>query len=149
MSLRSIARLAAAFTSLAFAAEASATIITYDATNVGGSTWRYDDVTNDTLSVPLDELSFYFRLGAFEDLQSIDAPASQPVDVFPIAGFTLLDSGSTAQAVVAPPAQAPSVRVPEPGTLALLAAGLAFMALRWRDHFMSLKAAAQSRHSFE
>jgi PEP-CTERM motif-containing protein len=94
MTIRPIARLAAALGLLALASQASATLITYDVTNVSGATWRYDySVTNDTLVQPIDEFSVYFDLGLFENLQSLGAPAgwdgliAQPDPLLPDNGF--------------------------------------------------------------
>ena len=92
--LRLIARLATGLATLLLAVQASATVISYETTNVTGNTWRYDySVTNDTLADPLNELTLYFQLGSFENLQSLGAPANwigllaQPDPLLPDNGF--------------------------------------------------------------
>src|SRR4051812_48193473 len=94
MSLQLIARVAAAFAVFAMATQASATAITYDTTNVSGSTWRYDySVSNDTLGAPLSELTLYFQLNQFQNLHTLGAPAgwdgliAQPDPLLPDNGF--------------------------------------------------------------
>ena len=92
--LRLSARLAAGLAILLLAVQASATVISYETTNVTGNTWRYDySITNDTLADPLSELTLYFQLGSFENLQSLGAPAgwngliAQPDPLLPDNGF--------------------------------------------------------------
>ena len=94
MNLRSIARLAATVGLLTLGQQASATIITYDVSNVTGSIWRYDySVTNDALATSLGEFSLYFQLGQYENLLALTAPSgwdgliAQPDPLLPDNGF--------------------------------------------------------------
>lgn len=71
-----------------------ATVITYEATQLGGSTWRYDYVVaNDTLTAPIEEFAIFFRLGQYANLTTLGLPAdwdgfvAQPDPLLPDDGF--------------------------------------------------------------
>jgi hypothetical protein len=63
----------------AVAGPARAGVITYDLRNLGGDQWRYDyEVSNDTLTVPINFLSVYFPAGVYDQLcgGSFESPCS-------------------------------------------------------------------------
>jgi hypothetical protein len=61
---------------LASASTARATLVEYETSNVSGNTWRYDyTVTNDSLSRSIDELTIFFTLGLYENVNFGGAPA--------------------------------------------------------------------------
>lgn len=75
-------------------ANAWATAVTYTATNLGGSSWRYDyTVGNDSLAVNLEEFTVYFALGTYTNLVANDPPTdwdplvAQPDPDLPDDGF--------------------------------------------------------------
>lgn len=70
---------------LIVSAGAQASIITYDVTDLGGGAWRYDyTVTNDTLAVPIEQITIYFELGLYTNLRNATAPANwEPLAVDP------------------------------------------------------------------
>lgn len=82
---------------------ASAATITYTATSLGGSNWRYDyAVANDTLGAALAEFTVWFALGQYSNLAVAASPADwdslvvQPDPGLPDAGFfdaLALDAG--------------------------------------------------------
>jgi hypothetical protein len=83
-----------AATTLLVAPLASATLISYDVSNVAGSTWRYDyTITNDTLASAIDEFTVFFDLGVYANLSVAASPASwdslvvQPDPGLPDNGF--------------------------------------------------------------
>lgn len=54
-----------------------ATLISYSATNVAESTWRYDySIANDTLLDSLEEFTIYFDQDLFANLQVANSPLS-------------------------------------------------------------------------
>ncbi len=76
------------------AGSASASVITYEATNLGGSGWRYDyTLLNDTSVVPVEQVTIYFDLGVYENLRSATAPTGwdpltiEPDPALPDDGF--------------------------------------------------------------
>lgn len=72
---RLLTRLAAGLLGLTLALPSVATTITYEATNLGGTTWRYDyGVTNDG-AAPLAQFTVWFALGSFENLRDAVSPA--------------------------------------------------------------------------
>lgn len=71
-----------------------ATVITYETTQLGGSTWRYDYVvTNDTLGTPIEEFAIFFELGRYANLTALGLPGdwdgfvAQPDPLLPDDGF--------------------------------------------------------------
>lgn len=71
-----------------------ATVITYEATQLGDTTWRYDySVDNDTLSTPIEELTLFFGLGQYANLTDLGTPSdwdgfvAQPDPLLPDDGF--------------------------------------------------------------
>lgn len=169
-SVRALIALAA----LVCAPAANATLFTFEATDLGQNTWRYDySITNDTLADPLTYFVIDFDLGAYTNLRDAAGPLGwdilllQPDPQIPAGGvfdalaleggielgatlggfslifdflgtgtpgaqlfsvlnldFEIIDNGSVVDAA--------SVSVPEPGTLALLGAGLLLTTLRRR-----------------
>ncbi|NNF15749.1 MAG: hypothetical protein HKN70_03325, partial [Gammaproteobacteria bacterium] len=83
------------FTVLLCAFTASATMMDFTATSLGGDTWRYDySVTNDTLGVDIDEFTIYFDHNFYANLSTVaDAPPGwdsiviQPDPGLPDDGF--------------------------------------------------------------
>jgi hypothetical protein len=80
--------------SAALMGRAQAGLITYDLTSLGGDQWRYDyEVTNDTLSQPLNWFTLFFSLNSYESLGAESAPAgwdafvAQPDPLLPDNGF--------------------------------------------------------------
>lgn len=74
--IRGWVRAAAAAVALAFAGHASAVTIAYEATQLGGTEWRYDyHVTNDAGADPLQEFAITFALGSFANLRDVISPA--------------------------------------------------------------------------
>lgn len=76
------------------AAPSFATVITYQATQVGGTTWRYDySVDNDTLETPLEEFTIFFGLDQYANLSALtmaegwDGFVAQPDPLLPDDGF--------------------------------------------------------------
>jgi hypothetical protein len=58
-----------ALAATAFSFGANATDVSYDPTNVGGNTWQLSyDVTNNSLTVPISELTMYFNPSIFSDV---------------------------------------------------------------------------------
>lgn len=52
-----------------------ATSITYDVSHLTGSTWQYDfTMSNDTLGVPVPELTVFFDYNLFSDLVAVSQP---------------------------------------------------------------------------
>ena len=52
--------------------QSAATTITYDVTNIAGSTWEYSyTVNNDTLGFDIEEFTVYFDVGVYENLTLI------------------------------------------------------------------------------
>lgn len=79
-----------------------ATVITYQATQLGGTTWRYDySVDNDTLEVPIEEFTIFFGLGQYANLTSLSMPdgwdgfIAQPDPLLPDDGFIDLLASSS------------------------------------------------------
>lgn len=73
---RQIARWTVLAAACAFAGCASAATIAYEATQIAGTTWRYDyTVTNDAGADPLQEFTIAFALGSYADLRSTTSPA--------------------------------------------------------------------------
>jgi hypothetical protein len=73
---------------------ADATVITYDAVQIGGSTWQYDySVTNNSLSAPIDEFTIFYSLAKYSNLTvqrspgSWDSLVAQPDPLLPSSGF--------------------------------------------------------------
>ncbi len=73
---------------------ASATVISFDATNIAGNTWEYSyTVENDSLAVDIEEFTIFFDLGIYENLVIGTAPAGwdplaiQPDPLLPDDGF--------------------------------------------------------------
>ena len=57
-------------------AQAFATTITFQVTDLGGNDWRYDYVVkNDTLTTPIEEFAIYFDLAEYDNLTPADVPA--------------------------------------------------------------------------
>ncbi len=85
MSLRLIALTAV----LLAAGSANAASLSYTATNLGGSNWRYDyDVRNDSLAGTIAEFTIYFAIGQYANLAVAGAPAGwDPLVVQPDAGI--------------------------------------------------------------
>ncbi|MBL8267485.1 PEP-CTERM sorting domain-containing protein [Steroidobacter sp.] len=76
------------------AAPSFATVITYQATQVGGTTWRYDySVDNDSLDTPVEEFTLFFGLDQYANLSALSAPEgwdgfiAQPDPLLPDDGF--------------------------------------------------------------
>lgn len=75
-------------------ADANASLISYDVTSLGGTTWRYDyTIANDSLEVPVEEFTVYFAAGSFLSLRSPAGPnnwdvlAVEPDTALPDDGF--------------------------------------------------------------
>jgi hypothetical protein len=92
--MKSYVRALAALVALVCAPAAHATLITYSATNVADATWRFDySIANDTLSSPIEEVTIYFGLGLFSNLQVSGSPLTwdsiviQPDELIPSDGF--------------------------------------------------------------
>jgi hypothetical protein len=93
----------AALLTLLFAQVAQATTVSYQATQVGGSTWEYDyAVTNDSLGANIGEFTVFFTPGQYQSLQVQSSPgnwdplAIQPDPGLPDNGFfdaAALDAG--------------------------------------------------------
>lgn len=68
---------------------AKATTVSFEVSNQGGNTWRYDySVLNDTLGLPLEEFTIFFEAGLFENLQSPQAPVNwDPIAIQPDGGL--------------------------------------------------------------
>ena len=80
------------------AAPGFATVITYQATQLSGTTWRYDySVDNDTaatsLGVPIEEFTIFFGLDQYANLAALSTPegwegyVAQPDPLLPDDGF--------------------------------------------------------------
>jgi hypothetical protein len=73
--IRGWARWAVAIVACAIAGSASAVTIAYEATQIGGTAWRYDYyVTNDAGADPLQEFAISFALGSFLNLREAISP---------------------------------------------------------------------------
>ncbi len=88
--------------------DVNATVVTYEATNLGAGAWQYDySVKNNTLLSPIEEITIYFPLGLYSDLLSVGQPLNwdsivvQPDFSLPADGF--LDSLTLSAAIL--PAQ--------------------------------------------
>jgi hypothetical protein len=75
-------------------AVAHASLISYDVTSLGGTTWRYDyTIANDSLEVPVEEFTVYFEAGSFLNLRSPAGPSNwdvlavEPDTALPDDGF--------------------------------------------------------------
>jgi hypothetical protein len=67
---------ACAVSLLAPVAPASATTVSYQATQVGATTWQYDyTVSNDSLGVDINEFTIFFALGDYANLSVFATPA--------------------------------------------------------------------------
>lgn len=71
-----------------------ATLITYQATQLSDTSWRYDySVDNDSLATPIEEFTIFFGLGRYANLTDLGAPAgwdgfvAQPDPLLPDDGF--------------------------------------------------------------
>ncbi|WP_129779571.1 PEP-CTERM sorting domain-containing protein [Peristeroidobacter soli] len=71
-----------------------ATLITYQATQLSDTSWRYDySVDNDTLATPIEEFTIFFGLGQYANLTDLGTPAdwegfvAQPDPLLPDDGF--------------------------------------------------------------
>jgi len=71
-----------------------ATFIKYEASQVGGSTWRYDyTIENDSLGAPIDEFTIFFGLDQYANLTGLGLPTgwdgfiAQPDPLLPDDGF--------------------------------------------------------------
>ena len=92
--MKGLAGIAIVCASVALAPVAGATVITYDASPIGGSTWQYDySVTNNSLSTPIDEFTIFFSLAKYSNLTVQNSPGSwdslvaQPDPLLPASGF--------------------------------------------------------------
>ena len=77
-------------------AQASATLIEYDATNIGGNRWQYDyTVTNDTLAFAIEEFTIFFDEDSYANLAVSASPAgwdslvAQPDSTLMVPGFSI------------------------------------------------------------
>lgn len=73
---------------------ARATLITFDVANISGNTYQYNyTVTNDTLSVAIEQFTIFFDVALFQNLKLASAPAGwdplaiQPDPLLPDDGF--------------------------------------------------------------
>lgn len=71
-----------------------ATLISYQATQLSDTTWRYDySVDNDTLPTPIEELTIFFGLDQYASLTDLATPSgwdgfvAQPDPLLPDDGF--------------------------------------------------------------
>jgi len=71
-----------------------ATLISYQATQLSDTTWRYDySVDNDTLPAPIEELTIFFGLDEYANLTDLGTPSgwdgfvAQPDPLLPDDGF--------------------------------------------------------------
>lgn len=80
----------------ALTSTASATVISYDLSNVSGNTWQYDfNVANNSLGSPINEFTLFFDFATFSKLAFVAQPAAfdqpaavaQPDPGLPAAGF--------------------------------------------------------------
>lgn len=94
-SLRALTRAAALVLSLSYATGiATAASVSYTATSLGGTSWRYDyTIDNSAPSVAFDQFTIYFDPGLYSGLTAPTAPtdwdpiAIQPDTAIPADGF--------------------------------------------------------------
>ncbi len=82
---------------LSVTSNASATLIEYTATNLGGNTWQYEyTLTNDTLGFAIEEFTIFFDVGLFANIgtSGFGAPTLwDPLVVQPEPGLPVPSDG--------------------------------------------------------